>query len=287
MQAEATSLVDQLEQLPQLRPFPAVATRVLAVCNNPEADMMELAEVMQCDPAMSLQILRIANSAQYGYSGEIQTVEHAIVVLGFRAVRNLALSIAALSVFNEGTHAREARQQLWKHSLGCAAVARLLAPHFSRVTPDEAFLAGIMHDVGKLVFFDIVPDQYANITENADSFSIIEVEDREFGVNHQQVGERCGDEWELPVEISDAITFHHAPQEARGSAELVKVICAANHLAHAWHIGVQTQAEPESVGAEEVCERLQSLLEIDTDLLTQVREEAPNEYQELCRSCGS
>ena len=133
---ECQSVSQALDKLPQLRPFPVVASRVLAVCNAEDADVMELAEVMQCDPAMSLRLLQIANSAKYGYCGSIATVEQAIVVLGFRAVRNLALSVSAQAVFNEGKTAGQARQKLWQHSLACAAVARQLAPHFSQISPE-------------------------------------------------------------------------------------------------------------------------------------------------------
>lgn len=280
IQIETRSLVATLDELPQLRPFPTVAARVLTVCNCPDADVMELAEIMQCDPAMSLRLLRIANSAQYGYSGEISSVEHAIVVLGFRAVRNLALSVSALSVFNEGTSAKAARQHLWQHSLGCAAVARSLAPHVSRITPDEAFLAGIMHDVGKLVFFDIVPDDYAAVSRESDSFSIIEFENRLFGVNHQEIGERCGEEWGLPGEINEAISFHHAPDLARTSEELVAVISAANQLAHAWRIGIA--GEPERAPIDDF---LRTDLSLDADLLEQIQQDVPAEYNELRRTC--
>ena len=281
-QPECQSLIASLEELPQLRPFPVVASRVLAVCNSEDADVMEMAEVMQCDPAMSLRLLRIANSAQYGYSGEIATVEHAIVVLGFRAVRNLALSVSALSVFNEGESAQEARQQLWQHSLGCAAVARQLAPHVSRITPDEAFLAGIMHDVGKLVFFDVVPDDYAIVCQTADCQSIIEVEARSFGITHQDIGQRCGDEWELPAEINAAIGFHHTPQSAQDSEELVAVISVADYLAHAWQLDLDGQGEEDSL--DEIPE---TGLKIDAELLEQIRQEAPAEFESLRQVCSN
>lgn len=280
MHNEAVSLVDTLNEIPELRPFPVVATRVLAVCNSAEADVMDLAEVMQCDPAMSLRLLRTANSAHYGYAGEIASVEHAIVVLGFRAVRNLALSVSALSLFRDGKSGRDVREKLWQHSLGCAAVARQLAPHVSRITSDEAFLAGIMHDVGKLVFFDLALDDYLKLSEYSDVADIIDAEDRVFGVTHEQIGERCGMEWGLPPEINSTIRHHHSPQDSKSDNELVSIISVANYLAHAWSIG--DEHAPTDVNLSDLP---QTDLSIDSELLEEVRNDAPAEFEVLRKSC--
>lgn len=280
MHEEAVSLVDTLDEIPELRPFPVVATRVLAVCNSEDADVMDLAEVMQCDPAMSLRLLRTANSAHYGYSGEIASVEHAIVVLGFRAVRNLALSVSALSLFRDGKTGGDVREKLWQHSLGCAAVARQLAPHVSRITPDEAFLAGIMHDIGKLVFIDLALDDYLELSERCDVATIIDAENCVFGVTHEQIGERCGMEWGLPPEINSAIRHHHAPQESNSDNELVSIISVADYLAHAWSIG--DEHAPTDVNVSDVP---QTDLSIDSELLEEVRNDAPAEFEVLRKSC--
>lgn len=281
MLIETSSLKDKLDAMPTLRPFPTIAARVLSICNSADADAMDLAEVMQCDPALTLRLLQLANSAQYGFSGEIGSVEHAIVVLGFRAVRNLALTISASSVFRSGEPGIKIRDDLWGHSVGCAAVARQLAPHVSRITPDEAFLAGIMHDVGKLVLFDLVPDEYFTVTQRAKVGSIVDVEERGFGITHEQVGERCGLEWGLPPEINSAIAHRHAPLSATDDQELVGVISVSNFLAHAWCVG--SQQEHIEVQQDELPP---NNLPLDDQVLQQVRADAPAEFEMLRRICA-
>ena len=148
----ATTINEALQSESTLRPFPAVASQILSICEDPNVRPRDLANTIQCDPAVSLQVLRIANSSMYGFAGEIRTVDHAIVVLGFRAVKNLAISAAAAGMFELGEVAKESRQRLWKHSLACASISGRLATRVD-ILASEAFLAGIVHDVGKLVFF--------------------------------------------------------------------------------------------------------------------------------------
>ena len=95
-----TPAFNSLDELPELRPFPDVANRMLAACDDPDTNPATLCEIMRCDPAVSVRVLRVANSSMYGFPGEICSVDHAIVVLGFKAIRNLALSFSAGDLFN-------------------------------------------------------------------------------------------------------------------------------------------------------------------------------------------
>ena len=276
----AETFLERLEELPEIKPFPTAATQLMSACQNPDSTSKDIAAIIQCDPGLAMRLLRVANSSMYGFSREIRTIDHAIVVLGFRTVRDLSVSMAGAEVFSQGDSAQAERAALWRHSLACATVARMLAQHVEELNPEEAFLAGIFHDVGKLIFFDLATDDYIALIERTDPRNLIAEEESVFRTTHQEVGQNCADEWGLPEEINSAIGYHHNPEDAPADFELVALIQAANLLANAWQIGVD--GEP-SIDEAEVLERIE--LPIDAAVLEQVKENAPAAFEETMQVC--
>ena len=234
---ESNTLTDQIDELPELIPLSAVASQLLQLCQDPDVGLREISGLIEYDPALSMKLLRVANSALYGFPGEIRTVDHAAVVLGFREVRSLTMSTVAGQAFSSGSEAKAQRQQLWQHSLGCASVGRVLADEVGTVKPEEVFLAGVVHDLGKLVFLDLVAEDYQRMHSNTDSCDLIQKENEVFGICHQEIGNRCAEEWGLPGEINDAISFHHCPETPNIDEEFVAFVAAANALAKVWNLG--------------------------------------------------
>ena len=274
------SLLDRLDELSELRPFPAVANRLMAACEDPDCDSRILGQIIRCDGSLALRFLRVANSSMYGFSREINTIEAAVVVLGFKAVKNLAISIAAAEVFDQGSSAHQARLELWQHSLGTATVAKLLANQLADVNSEEAFLAGIVHDVGKLIFFDVVPDDYLALNVSLQNESIVDAEVRTFGITHEQIGKECGEEWGLPDEIIHAIANHHSPASAADCVELVSLISLANSISKIWGLGVNT---PLSADLEEVLAN--SGVSLTLEQLQQVELQAQAEFEAVRQAC--
>ncbi len=271
------NFVERLEAMPELKTFPAVASRLLTACEDENVNARDLVEIIRCDPNLSLQLLRVANSAAYGFGGQIKSLEHAAVVLGFRSVKNIAVSVAAAGVFADGETASRERQILWKHSLAAAVIARRLAELIPSVDPEEAFIAGMVHDVGKLVFFDLAADQYPYDPNNLESIPTVADEAEAFGIDHGKVGNRCGVEWGLPEEINEAITFHHSPDSSEWAPDLVAVVYAANRLAKAWGIGSQAKDKSEDMRANIPDVEL----DIDDEQLLEIKESVPSEFAEL------
>ena len=284
-----TLILDRLNEVSDLRPFPAAATRLVSACQSAETSSKHLAEIIQCDAALATRLLRLANSSMYGCSSQIRTIDHAVVVLGYRAVRNLALSVAGATVFAHGTEAQNEQERLWEHSLGCAAVARLLARHVPGMLPDEAFLAGIFHDVGKLVFYDLACDEYTALTEqmayepnSAAVVTEVAHEMQAFGATHTQLGQSCGENWGLTDEINHAIGFHHDPEDTPEYFELVALTHAADCLSKAWQIGTQEEfLDTESMSMADILGELG----INEATVTHVRTEAENAFAELLQTC--
>ncbi|HUS40787.1 MAG TPA: HDOD domain-containing protein [Pirellulales bacterium] len=273
-----SSASSPLEELPELRPFPAVASRLMAACRDPSSDSKALAQIIQCDATIALRLLQVANSSLYGFSREIDSVEHAVVILGFRAVKDLALSTAAAEVFSQGAGAAQQRQELWQHSLGCATVARLLSTGMADTNYEAGFLAGIVHDIGKLTLFDWKPDEYEALDRESDVERRMQLECDTFGTTHTEIGARYGDEWGLPPDIVDAICYHHSPSRCENEP-LVGITFLANVLAKAWGIGVARDVPADISDLIAL-----SGLPIDEAFLTPLEKEAHAEFERLKRA---
>ncbi len=280
MSVASNSLQEALDGMLELRPFPASATRLMTACNSESTTVRDLSEIIRHDPGLSVRLLKIANSPLYGFSGEIRSIDHATVVLGMRALRDLAVSTAMADVFDSGdAGTAQLRQGLWKHSLAVGSVARLLAEKTDDVGPDEAFLGGVIHDVGKLFILDHDSIGYAQLIAECSLHTLPEREEATYGLAHTTVGQRCAQSWGLPDDIVEVIGCHHSPEDAEFGGALVDIVFAANHLASEWFDGAQAE-QP----AEEVLERAQ--LEVSPDDLEQIHQtalETVEEMAELCR----
>ncbi len=226
-----------LEESPEVRPFPSSVTRLVETCKDMNANAAEFEAIIVCDPALSVRILRMANSPMLTPSQDVKSVRHAVALLGNKKIRSVAMSIAAANMFNMGEKAAQKRQNLWNHSVGVASVASCLAKSFFPVEPSDAFLAGIFHDVGKLVFYDVIPDEYAELEASFHGRSLVEEERFVLGTSHQDIGRNSAERWEMPVEIQTAIGWHHQPSEAPEFQEFAEMISIADTMAKNWGIG--------------------------------------------------
>lgn len=278
MATNTVSLADCLDEALELRPFPAAASQLMTACDREDSTAKELSEIIKHDPALSLKLLQIANSPIYGFAGEIRSVDHATVVLGMRALRDLAISTAVCDAFaSGGGESARARRELWLHSLSCGAIARTLAGSISMGSPDEAFLAGIVHDVGKLFFFDRQPQQYLQATCNGPHINIVDIETDAFGIAHTSVGQRCGQNWGLPDEINDVICFHHAPDEADFGGDLIDVVSAANRLSHLWRDSAENRS-----ATTEILE--DSGFELTSEEIEVLQQNAMQQVEQICEA---
>ena len=279
MSAVTDSLEQALDEMLELRPFPAAASQLMAACNDESCTIRELTEIIKYDPGLSMRLLKIANSPLYGCSGQIRSIDHATVVLGLRALRDLAISTALGDVFDSGTQSTAAvRTDLWQHSLACGCVARLLAEKVEDVVPDEAFLGGVIHDVGKLFILDYDTDNYVQLLSSSKKSGLTAAEVDHYGMPHTDVGRRCGQDWGLPDEIVDVIGCHHDPETADFSGRLVQIVFAANHLVDLWF----DEADSEFSTAE-ILARAQ--IEIDSHDLEQINRTSVESIQAISEAC--
>ena len=228
---------DRLSKSPEVRPFPTAVTQLSAACQNSISNSQTFASIIERDPALSAKILRMANSPIFCPAGQVKGIAHAATVLGVRKLRSVAMSVAGAEMFSSGEQAQNQRLQLWNHSIGCAVVARSVAGHFAGVDKDEAFLAGVFHDIGKLFFYDAIPNEYSETEASFSGSNLVKEEELRFGTTHEVIGLASAESWELPLEIRTAIGWHHRPSLAESCPAFAQVIHVADRLAKHWGIG--------------------------------------------------
>ncbi|MFH1569267.1 MAG: HDOD domain-containing protein [Gemmatimonadota bacterium] len=222
--------------------LPAVITQLIGLIDNPKTSARNVAQLISTDQALTARILKLANSAFYGFPREIATVDLAVVVLGFETVKNLGLSVSVLERFGGGSGGGNSefdRQKFWEHSIGCGVAAKLLASKLRYRVPGEAFAAGILHDIGKLILSQYFQPEFAEILQvmERDDLYIGHAEEQILGVTHSEVGGWLAERWNLPKQLEDAIAFHHSPGRLGRSPELPALIHLADFLCRRERIG--------------------------------------------------
>ena len=231
------------ESIIGLPTLPTVVTQMISLIDNPKTAASEVARLISTDQALTAKMLKLANSPFYGFPREISTVQMAVVVLGFETVKSLGLSVSVLERFAGGSNNNSQfdRQKFWEHSIACGVAAKMLATKLRYRVPGEAFAAGILHDIGRLIFSQYFPEGFVEVLQitRQEDIYIGKAEERVLGVSHAQVGSWLAEKWNLPKQLEDAIAFHHAPGrlEQEHSAALPALVHLADFLCRRERIG--------------------------------------------------
>ena len=213
MAEKITEIQDIQKLINDLREIPAMPNVVMQAINlvkNPNASIKDLANIISYDQSLSAKVLTLVNSAYYGFSQQITSINRALALIGMVKAKNLIITIAMRPMFT-----RQSDKELWKHSIRVAVGCEHFAKHKNLLNSDEAFVLGFMHDVGKMIFNLKDPQFYDRTRERIEAGEkSIDVETEEFGCNHTQVGIILAKKWQLPVIISNVMKYHHAPQDS-------------------------------------------------------------------------
>lgn len=233
-----------LKDLPAL---PAVVTRILQETEQPDASAASVEKLLASDQALTMKVLRVVNSAYYGLSGQVTSLGQAVVILGMQQVRNLVLSVGAISSLPIKTpRQQETLKQFWLHSFGSAAAAQIIAKEKRQSARDIeiAFLGGLLHDIGRLFLFANFTEIYDNLIAYAAQRQIT-IEDAELaflGMTHGQVGEEMAKAWKLPPLLCSLIAHHEGPFTEE-STPLEFTVHLADYLTkHLYQLGDTGQA---------------------------------------------
>ncbi len=229
----ARRVEEVLRSVKRLRPLPANTTRLLSEIDNPESSTRSVARLIALDQALTAYVLQIANSAYLGYASDCTSPKDAVVRLGFKQVRSLTLSVTASGPLSQRLAGyRLGNHELWSHSTAVAATAHWLATIFHYPDPEEAYSAGLLHDIGKLVLDQFVLADYERIMAamQANDTPMWQVEAELYGIDHASVGGLIAEQWDFPAVLADAIHYHHAPTQARVRPNLTAIINLANAI---------------------------------------------------------
>lgn len=243
-------ILQSLDELPTLSP---VAVRLLKITGAHDADFEQIIKLIETDPALSAKVLSLVRKAGVGAARAVTTVKRAAVMLGLEAIQSAVLSVQIYELLQQVPGGEERREQalnafdrtgFWKHSIAVGCAAELLARQCpaANVAADEAFIAGLVHDLGKLALDWVLPKTYDRVIRQAQASGrpLHAAERAAMGVDHHQAGKRLGERWSLPHQLQDAMWLHGQPPGAMpelAHRSLIGVVVLANGLAHRMMIG--------------------------------------------------
>jgi putative nucleotidyltransferase with HDIG domain len=230
-------VVDRIQGLPTL---PAMLSSINRLMVNPRTSAKEIAQLISSDPAITSKVLRVVNSSFYGFPNRISTVTHAIVILGFNTIRSIVLSTSIFDALRKSQPAHGFdRAAFWRHSIGAGACSRVLARKLGYTALEEFFIAGLLHDVGKIALDSYLPDDFAKVVakvREADC-TMLEAEEAVLGVNHADVGGWLLQKWSLSQGLVDAVARHHSPALAGENLKPAAIVHVGDMLSRALQIG--------------------------------------------------
>jgi putative nucleotidyltransferase with HDIG domain len=217
----------------ELSSLPQVLTEIINVANNPDSSVNNLADVVKKDPGLTVRLLRVVNSLYYSPAAEIKTVKQAVVSLGVRTVTAIALSSSVYSLVNKVSSHIDPKK-FWRHSLEVALAARMIAGRAGFEPAEEAFVAGLLHDIGSLILEASFRDRYISVWKEVESGeSITKLEEKYLSTNHARVGQFLLKQWKIPDEICNAVGQHHeylTAETAASAPQLTLIVALANRI---------------------------------------------------------
>ena len=206
-----------VQEISHIATLPEVTMKIIQLVEDPDSTANDLNKVISNDPALGARILKVVNSAFYGLPGQIGSINRAIVLLGLNAVKNIAIAASLAKLFRGGKIANnfDARD-LWSHAIACATGTKLLAQHAGLGLPDEAFLAGLIHNIGIMVEIQARRPKFVQVMEKLEkepNTTLREAEAEILGATHEQFGTALCKLWKFPQSFQYVTGFHHNPMD--------------------------------------------------------------------------
>jgi putative nucleotidyltransferase with HDIG domain len=227
------TMEERFGQFKTLPTLPHILLKLIRVCSDDGESLVAVALIIETDPALGAKVIRLVNSAYYGLPNPVSSIDQAVSFLGVNTIKNIAVSASVHQVFESlESKACIDLQSFWRHCLKCAVIARLMAQRTGWVNADEAFLSGLLHDIGKLVLWQNFPEPYAQLvqTHGADPGAMVDAEAK-LAMSHPEVSGQLIERWGLSSLMADAARYHHEPlSRVAGAFPLVQIVFAANQL---------------------------------------------------------
>jgi HD-like signal output (HDOD) protein len=229
---EKRNIKESLASISTIPTLPVVIDKLTRLLQNPKTSAEEVGKAITTDQALASKVLKLVNSAFYGFPGRISTITHAIVILGFSTVKNVVLTASIFDAFRKhGTGIDEFDlEDFWLHSIACGAAAQSIAKTTGNSQKEECFIAGLIHDIGKIILCQYLPDDFRDAYLHAKEHSTLffESEQALFDATHQEIGGFIAQRWNLPKDLQNAVKFHHDPSPTREHYTMTSIVHCAD-----------------------------------------------------------
>ena len=248
------------DRVNNLSTLPDMIHKVVSLVQDEKTSATKLGDLISYDQAISTRLLKVANSAYYGFPREISTIQHAIILIGFEQVKSLSLGIAVFDVMKGADDTTSLMQDaFWKHSAGCSLAAKIICKKLGKPDGGVAFTASLLHDIGKIILANFFSREYKVVLEKVqeDGKSFVEIEEGVFGFTHADVGEWLCSRWKLPRSLASSVRYHHKVKEVdpdnlhiTSVVHLADVICRRAGIGNS---GNETIPPFQKAAQEELC----------------------------------
>ncbi len=237
------SKIDRIRDLPTL---PFIALEVNKLLEDPDVSLSMVSQVIEKDPSIAMKILKLVNSAFYGCRSSVNTLSKAIMLLGFNTVRNAILSVSVIEAFSGADDLEGFKQNdFWRHSVGVAVISKKIAELTRTQAPDNCFVAGLLHDIGKVILTQYFKDLFEKIwtTSRVENLSFYAAEKKESRVDHAMIGSHLAKKWALPKDLVDTIRCHHVVREGVDNYQLLAIVHVADLIINTYNEGLASTVD--------------------------------------------
>jgi HD-like signal output (HDOD) protein len=223
---------------------PPVYRKLHEAMQNPDASFGDFSDIISADPSLAVRLLRIANSSFYGLDSKVETIIHALGIVGIDQLKELALATILVNRFKGIDKDLVNMQSFWMHSIGCGLAARTIAKNMGERRVEPYYTAGMLHDIGSLILYKEIPNKTREVLTRCKSegLSLSTVEEEVLGFTHAEVGAIVFTQWGLPGSLVESVQFHHRPSEARNHPLFPAIVHLADIIAYEMDLG--TGGEP-------------------------------------------
>ena len=228
-----------LAAIKDLPSIPKVVFEVTRLLNDSKTATNRLSEVIGKDQGLTSKVLAIANSPLYGIKRKVSSIEFAVLILGFQEIKNIVAALSFVDSIEVAPTEYFDPQEFWLHSMLVGTAAKGISQHLGFEFGSEAFVAGLLHDLGILVIHKFFHAEFIQIVEKASSenMPIIEAETKILGLTHQEIGRFLAEKWDLPLILCESINFHHTPSEANENKYFVSIIHLVDYMTQCLGVG--------------------------------------------------
>lgn len=245
---------DIVQSVAHLKPMPSNVSHILRDISRPDVSIEVLVGTIGLDQVLTALVLQMSNSVSLGYSRTCSTLNEAIMQIGLRRLKSMLMTSSATSMLAGNLSGyRFGTGELWQHSLTVGVISEWLAQALHYPDPEQAYVAGLLHDIGKLLLDQSILSNYDEIADYVQKYQmqLWEVEEKLIGINHATVGGLIAEHWNFPIVLVDAIRFHHVPSFARTNPRLPAIVNLANSFSADYQITnsalLSFQLHPESL----------------------------------------